>query len=78
MVDDQTPVIWRTLATHMINISCKITMGTNIFRHPEIKVAHTRRPAHAALGPGPRGLEKARGTRDTIPPKHWMRSRTPI
>ena len=42
LVDDQTPVIWRTLATHMLNISCKVTMGTNIFRHPEIKVAHVR------------------------------------
>ena len=26
----------------MLNISCKVTMGTNIFRHPEIKVAHVR------------------------------------
>ena len=42
LVDDQTPVIWRTLATHMLNVSCKVTIGTNIFRHPEIKVAHVR------------------------------------
>ena len=44
LVDDQTPVIWRTLATHMLNISCKVMMGTNIFRHPEIKVAHSHNP----------------------------------
>ena len=41
LTDDQTPVIWRTLATHMLNESCKTTIGTNIFRHPEIKVTHS-------------------------------------
>ena len=44
MVDDQTPVIWRNLAIHMLNTACDTTMGTNILRHSEMKVTHTRNP----------------------------------
>ena len=44
LVDDQTPVIWRELAVHMLDRACDTTIGTNIFRHPEMKVVHTRNP----------------------------------
>src|SRR3984957_12215421 len=44
MVDGQTPVIWRNLAIHMLNTACDTTMGTNILRHSEMKVTHTRNP----------------------------------
>ena len=46
LVDDQTPVIWRELGMHMLNIACDSTMGTNILRHPERKVTFTRNPRH--------------------------------
>ena len=44
ITDDQTPLIWRNLAIHMMNRACDSNIGLNIFRHPERKVVQTRNP----------------------------------
>ena len=46
LVDDQTPVIWRELGVHMLDIACDSIMGTRILRHPEKKITFTRNPRH--------------------------------
>ena len=46
LVDDQTPVIWRELGVHMLNIACDSIMGTSILRQSERKTTFTRNPRH--------------------------------